>query len=308
MLKDPIIAVLLPCLNEGRVIAEVVRRSHQALPTATVYVYDNGSNDGTCESAQSAGAIVRFEPKRGKGNVIRRMFADIEADIYVMLDGDGTYEIEAAPYMIDLLRISQLDLVTGKRIDKNSTEALYRFGHRIGNRLFTTVLRRVFGSDCEDVLSGYRVMTKRFVKSFPAVSKGFEIEVEMTAHASLLRLPSGEYPTFYVERPADSFSKLSTFRDGFRIARSLFQIFRAYSPSRFFGTLSLISGGLSTPFFIKWGNSAELATATDSLIFGALFALISALVFALGVILNAFSRNRVETLRLNYLTIPLEVE
>lgn len=300
------IAVLLPCLNEGQIISEVVTRCHRALPSAVVYVYDNGSDDGTFVSAQNAGAVVRMEPKRGKGNVVRRMFADINADVYVMLDGDGTYEIEAAPHMIDLLISRQLDLVTGNRIDGNSSVGVYRLGHRFGNRIFTSVLRRIFGSDCEDVLSGYRVMTKRFVKSFPTVSRGFEIEVEMTAHASLLRLPCAEYPTVYVERPLDSLSKLNTFRDGFRIARSLFQIFRAHSPARFFGTFSLLFGILSLPFLFAWRNSRTVISATDGLILGGMFATFAALLFSLGVILNALSRSRTQALRLQYLLIPLQ--
>ena len=301
------IAVILPCLNEAQIIEVVVKRARMILPTAVIYVYDNGSDDGTFEAAKHAGAVVRSEPKRGKGNVVRRMFADIEADIFVMLDGDGTYEIEAAPQMIDLLIDRQLDLVTGNRISEDSGAKVYRLGHRFGNRIFTFSLRKIFGSECEDVLSGYRVMSRRFVKSFPSVARGFEIEVEMTAHASLLRLPCGEYPTKYVERPINSFSKLSTFGDGLRIARSLFQLFRSHAPARFFGTFSMLFAITSAPFFFSWGRSEKLKADIDTLLIGTMFATFSALVFALGVTLNALSRNRIETLRLRYLSIPLKL-
>jgi glycosyltransferase involved in cell wall biosynthesis len=307
-MEEPKIAVLLPCLNEGQSISEVVARSFKALPTAKVYVYDNGSEDNTFIAAENAGAITRRESKRGKGNVVRRMFADIDADIYVMFDGDGTYEVEAAPFMVDLLIRSQLDLVTGKRVDERKSDAVYRFGHRIGNKVFTYVLKRVFGSDCEDVLSGYRVMSKRFVKSFPSVARGFEIEVEMTAHASLLQLPSAEYSTVYSERPADSFSKLNTFRDGLRISRSLFRIFRSYSPSRFFGSFALIFGVSSVPFFLRWRSGTESAKDSDHLVLGAMFVVLSMLTFVLGVSLNASSRMRLDVLRLKYLSISTHFE
>lgn len=297
------VAVLVPCLNEAVVISQVVEQILAVLPGSIVFVYDNNSSDDTASEATRAGAVVRNEPLRGKGNVVRRMFADIEADIYVMLDGDGTYEIEAAPAMISLLKANRLDLVTGCRVDENPQSAAYRRGHRLGNQLFTSSLRRIFSSDCEDVLSGYRVMSRRFVKSFPTVSRGFEIEVEMTAHASLLRVPTGEYQTMYRERPANSFSKLNTYSDGLRIARSLFRIFRSYSPSRFFGTLSLLMSLVSLPFFYQhfWKLNSS---SSNQLIVGLIFATLSSLILSVGIVLNAISRSRTESLRLVYLSIP----
>lgn len=297
------VAVLVPCLNEAVVISQVVEQLMTTLPGSIVYVYDNNSDDDTSNEALQAGAIVRNEPMRGKGNVVRRMFADIEADIYVMLDGDGTYEIEAAPAMILLLKANRLDLVTGKRVDDDEESSTYRRGHRLGNRLFTNSLRLIFNSNCEDVLSGYRVMSRRFVKSFPTVSRGFEIEVEMTAHASLLRVPTGEIETIYKERPMNSFSKLNTFSDGFRIARSLFRIFRSYSPSRFFGTLSFLMGLISLPFFYQHALESN-SSPSNQLIVGLIFVTLSALILSVGIILNAVSRLRMESLRLMYLSIP----
>jgi glycosyltransferase involved in cell wall biosynthesis len=285
------------------VISQVVEQLLTILPGSIVYVYDNNSDDDTINEALKAGAIVRSEPMRGKGNVVRRMFADIEADIYVMLDGDGTYEIGAAPAMISLLKANQLDLVTGKRVDEDMKSSTYRRGHRLGNRLFTSSLRRIFNSNCEDVLSGYRVMSRRFVKSFPTVSRGFEIEVEMTAHASLLRVPTGEKQTMYRERPANSFSKLNTYSDGLRIARSLFRIFRSYSPSRFFGTISILMSLISIPFFYQHFSQSN-SSSSNQLIVGLIFATLSALILSVGIVLNAVSRLRTESLRLVYLSIP----
>ena len=297
------VAVLVPCLNEAVVISQVVEQLLTTLPGSIVYVYDNNSDDDTANAAQKAGAIVRNEPMRGKGNVVRRMFADIEADIYVMLDGDGTYEIEAAPAMISQLKSNRLDLVTGIRVDKDQNSATYRRGHRLGNQIFTSSLRQIFSSNCEDVLSGYRVMSRRFVKSFPTISRGFEIEVEMTAHASLLRVPTGELPTIYKERSANSFSKLNTYSDGLRIGRSLFRIFRSYSPSRFFGTIAVMMALISLPFFYQHFWQLE-SSSSNQLIVALIFATLSALILSVGIILNAISRTRTEVLRLAYLSIP----
>jgi glycosyltransferase involved in cell wall biosynthesis len=297
------VAVILPCYNEEIAIAQVVKELQEFLPGAKIYVYDNGSSDKTNETAQCAGAIVRFEPRKGKGNAVRRAFADIDADVYVMLDGDGTYDAGAAPDMVKLLRDHHLDLVTGIRIDDRKSDDTYRSGHRLGNIVFTTVVRKIFSSTCEDVLSGYRVMSKRFVKSFPTSAKGFEIEVEMTAHASLLRVPTAEYHTTYRDRPSLSVSKLNTYSDGIRIARALFRIFRSYSPSRFFGTLSVASAFISCIFFLNSGTPSGDALRTEHLM-GGLFTLLATLLLSVGIILNAVTRQRVEALRLFYLNFP----
>jgi glycosyltransferase involved in cell wall biosynthesis len=294
------VAVILPCFNEEVAIGQVVRELKESLPGAFIYVYDNGSKDKTAEIALAAGAEVRHEPRKGKGNAVRRAFADVDADIYVMLDGDGTYEAAAAPTMVNMLREQHLDLVTGIRIDDGGSQDTYRSGHRLGNIAFTTAVRKVFSSSCEDVLSGYRVMSKRFVKSFPASAKGFEIEVEMTAHASLLRVPTAEYPTIYRDRPPLSTSKLNTYSDGMRIARALFRIFRSYSPSRFFGTLSILSAIVSGVFLLDAGTYSADELKTGHLMSG-LFALLGALLLSVGIILNSVSRQRVEALRLSYL-------
>lgn len=298
------VAVVIPCLNEEQAIGSVVTDIRAALPGACVYVYDNGSTDKTLEVATAAGAIVRREKLRGKGNVVRRMFADVDAQIYVMFDGDGTYETAAAPALVEKLRSEKLDLVTGVRVDKRNSDGTYRRGHRIGNAFFTSLLKKVFQSDCADVLSGYRVMSRRFVKSFPTVARGFEIEVEMTAHASLLRVPTDDVETDYGDRAAGTTSKLNTYRDGLRIVRALFRIYRAYAPSRFFGTLAAASGVLAGLFLLvtRWDDSTGLSAYTVA---SGIFFVVAALLLSVGVILNALARQRVELLRLNYLSIPL---
>lgn len=296
------VAVILPCFNEEIAIGQVIIDMRAALPGARIYVYDNASSDQTSEVALAEGALVRYEPIKGKGSAVRRAFADVDAEIYIMLDGDGTYESSAAPAMVKMLEDQHLDLVTGIRIDDRASHETYRLGHRLGNRVFTTAVRKIFSSSCEDVLSGYRVMSKRFVKSFPSVARGFEIEVEMTAHASLLRVPTAEYRTIYRDRPPLSASKLSTYSDGIRIARALFRIFRSYSPSRFFGSLSLVSALIAFGIFIN-SSSFQAASLRPEHLMGSIFALLSILLLSVGIILNAVSRQRVETLRLAYLGI-----
>jgi len=218
------IAVLVPCLNEAACIARVIESFRQALPDARIYVYDNGSSDDTAAVAAAAGAEVRSEPMRGKGNVVRRMFADIEADVFVMVDGDGTYHAASAPAMIELLTVQHLDMVCGKRVESDG--GAYRSGHRLGNRVLTGLVAALFGNRVSDILSGYRVMSRRFVKSFPALSRGFETETELTVHALDLRAPVAELATPYGSRVAGSTSKLNTFRDGWRMSaqcQSLFE-------------------------------------------------------------------------------------
>src|SRR4051794_250530 len=234
----PKIAVLLPCYNEEAAIGATVRGFRDALPGATVYVYDNNSRDRTREVAAEAGAVVRTERQQGKGHVARRMFADIDADIYVMADGDLTYDPKAAPAMVDLLLADQLDMVVGTR--RHEEKDAYRGGHVLGNRIFTGLLSRLFGRSFSDIFSGYRVFSRRFVKSFPVLSEGFEIETEMSVHALELRMPVGEAETAYGARPEGSESKLSTFRDGWRILKTIGTLYRVERPVLFYGSIGAL--------------------------------------------------------------------
>lgn len=296
------VAVMIPCLNEENAIGAVVRDFRQYLPAADIYVFDNGSTDETIKVAKENGAIVRCESKMGKGNVVRRMFADVNADIYVLVDGDGTYDAASAPEMVSLLINQNLDMVTGKRVPNvDSTEA-FRQGHAFGNCLFSRTVRTIFHTNCEDVLSGYRVLSRRFVKSFPSVARGFEIEVEMTAHASLLRVPTIDLPTLYSDRAPGSVSKLNTFQDGFRIALALFRLYRSFAPSRFFGTLSLLAMLAASAVMLFGDEAINAAPSVDiSNVIAIMLFILGLLLLSVGVILNAVSRNRVEVLRLAYL-------
>ncbi len=231
------VAVLLPCYNEEHAIAKVVADFRAALPGATVYVYDNNSTDGTVAAATQAGAVVRRESHQGKGHVVRRMFNDIEADVYVLVDGDATYDAPSAPAMVDKLIAERLDMVVATRIDREA--AAYRPGHRTGNRLLSGFVAHIFGRAFTDILSGYRVFSRRFVKSFPILSGGFEIETELTVHALELELPVGEMATPYYSRPAGSISKLSTWQDGFRILWTVLQLYRAERPLSLFGAFGI---------------------------------------------------------------------
>ena len=243
------IAVLVPCYNEEAAVATVVADFRKALPTAAIFVYDNNSKDRTVEVARAAGAIVRSERRQGKGHVVRRMFADVDADIYVLVDGDATYDAPSAPRMIDALVNDHLDMVVGFRVDQSV--AAYRPGHRTGNWMLTSFLSTVFGQAFKDILSGYRVFSRRFVKSFPVLSDGFEIETELSVHALELALPVVEVETPYYARPEGSFSKLNTWRDGFRILGTILKLYRSEKPLRFFTVigifLMLISIGLAIP-------------------------------------------------------------
>jgi glycosyltransferase involved in cell wall biosynthesis len=230
-LAAPRIAVLVPCYNEAATVATVVTEFKRALPGATVYVYDNNSTDETRERATEAGAIVRLEPLQGKGNVVRRMFADVEAEVYLLVDGDGTYDAASAPRMVESLLNDSLDMVNGARIA--TTDAAYRAGHVLGNKLLTGTVAAIFGNRVRDMLSGYRALSRRFVKSFPALAKGFETETEITVHALELRLPIVEIDTPYRDRPAGSRSKLRTFRDGYRILRTIIALVKEERPLLF---------------------------------------------------------------------------
>jgi glycosyltransferase involved in cell wall biosynthesis len=295
-------AVLIPCLNEAGGIAQVVNAFRAALPDATIYVYDNASVDDTAAVAAAAGAEVRLEPLRGKGNVVRRMFADIEADIFVMADGDGTYDAASAPAMIEKLRSGQLDMVCGKRIE--SGDKAYRSGHRFGNRLLTGLVAMIFGDRLSDILSGYRAMSRRFVKSFPALSSGFEIETELTVHALDLRAPVAEVATPYGNRSAGTTSKLNTYRDGWRILAVILRLFKEERPFAFFSWIALALAAssvvLAIPLittFLETGLVPRVPTA----ILSTGLMLVAVLSFACGLILDTVTRGRRELKRMHYL-------
>lgn len=298
------IAVLLPCYNEGLAIRRVVQTLRDVLPDALIYVYDNRSADNTAEEARAAGAIVRQENWPGKGNVVRRMFSDVDADIYLLLDGDGTYDSTAAPEMIERLVNERLDMVIGTR--RNVYINAHRLGHGFGNRLFNKMYRSLFGPLFTDIFSGYRVFSRRFVKSFPAVSSGFEIETEMSVHASQLRMPIAEMPTDYGVRQDGSVSKLRTFRDGFRIIFTFLILFKEIRPARFFGVLSLgiltLSIILATPLlvtYIETGLVPRLPTAVLS----TGLVLLAGIFMVSGLILDSVARGRMEQKRIWYVAI-----
>ena len=296
------VAVLVPCFNEEAAIARVVADFRAALPQATLYVYDNNSTDGTADAARAAGAVVRRETHQGKGNVVRRMFSDIDADIYVLVDGDATYHAPSAPAMIARLLEERLDMVVAARV--HADDAAYRRGHVTGNRLLTGFLDAVFGAGFSDILSGYRVFSRRFVKSFPVLSGGFEIETELTVHALELELPVAEIRTPYFARLEGSESKLSTWRDGFRILGTILKLYRSERPLRFFSSigiaLAIMSFGFATPVvvhFIEYGNVPRLPTAI--LAMGMMLAAFVAI--AAGLILDTVTRGRREVKLLAYL-------
>ena len=285
------IAILVPCFNEEFTIGQTVSAFREALPPATVYVYDNNSTDRTIEVARAAGAVVRSEARQGKGNVVRRMFADIDADVFVLVDGDATYEARAAPRMVRRAVDENLDFVNGARVS-HSVEA-YRPGHRFGNYVLTAIVRSLFGKQFTDMLSGYKVFSRRYVKSFPAMSRGFEIETELTVHALELRMPSAEEFTVYGERPSGSVSKLSTFRDGTRILRLIFDLVRNERPLEFFGlvgvALILVAVALAVPLvetYFETGLVPRLPTAVLSV--GLI--IVGFLSFLAGLILDVWRR------------------
>jgi len=299
------IAVLIPCYNEAAAIAQTVADFQAALPGAAIYVYDNNSSDGTRAVAASAGAIVRTESMQGKGHVVRRMFADIEADIYVMADGDATYEAAAAPAMVARLVDEQLDMVVGAR--KSEVDAAYRRGHRFGNAMLTNMLAWTFGRSFSDVLSGYRVFSRRFVKSFPVLSAGFEIETEISVHALELRMPVAEVVTAYAARPEGSVSKLSTYGDGWRILRTIAMLFRFERPLLFFGSLAglcaIMSIALAIPIVLTYLETGLVPRLPTAILATGLM-LLAALNGFCGLILDTVVRGRREVRRLAYLSHP----
>jgi glycosyltransferase involved in cell wall biosynthesis len=300
------LAVLIPCYNEEKAIGAVVRDFRAALPGAAIYVYDNNSSDRTIEVARAAGAIVRREPLQGKGNVVRRMFADIEADIYVMVDGDGTYDAASAPRMVEKLRAEHLDMVVGSRL-KSGTADAFRAGHHFGNRLLTGTVAAIFGDRFDDMLSGYRVFSRRFVKSFPAVSAGFETETELAVHALSLRLPVAEIETPYGARPAGSASKLRTVRDGIRISWMIVQLFREERPMAFFAlafaALALASLALGIPLLIEFRQTGLVPRLPTALLATGIM-LLAFLSLVAGFVLDNVTRGRRESKRLAYLSQP----
>lgn len=302
---QPRIAVLVPCYNEEAAVATVVADFRKALPGAEIYVYDNNSRDNTTAVARKAGAIVRSERRQGKGHVVRRMFADVEADIYVLVDGDATYDAPSAPRMIDKLLAEHLDMVVGLRIDQS--QAAYRLGHRTGNRMLTGFLSSTFGHAFKDILSGYRVFSRRFVKSFPVLSDGFEIETELAVYALELSLPVAEVETPYYARPEGSFSKLNTWRDGFRILGTMLKLYRSERPLRFFTVigilLALAAITLAIPIvvtFIETGLVPRLPTAVLSM--G--LTIMAMLSVSSGLVLDTVTRGRREMKMLAYLSQP----
>ena len=303
--QQPRIAVLLPCYNEEAAIGATVEGFRQALPGAVIYVYDNNSRDRTREIAAAAGAIVRTETQQGKGCVVRRMFADVEADVYLMADGDLTYDPASAQQMVDTLLSEQFDMVVGTR--KHDASEAYRGGHVLGNRLFTRLLAGLFGQSFTDIFSGYRAFSRRFVKSFPVLSQGFEIETEMSVHALELRMPVGEIETRYLARPEGSHSKLSTFRDGRLILKAILTLYRTERPVLFFGGIAalllIVAVILAVPLvftYLETGLVPRFPTA----ILATGMTIVAVLAFFAGLILDTVTRGRREMRRLAYLALP----
>ena len=298
------IAVLLPCYNEEATIGQTVSGFRKALPSATVYVYDNNSSDRTCAVAAKAGAVVRSERQQGKGHVVRRMFADVDADVYVMADGDLTYDPAAAPEMLDLLLAEQFDMVVGTR--RHEAKDAYRGGHVLGNKLFTGLLSGLFGRSFSDIFSGYRVFSRRFVKSFPVLSSGFEIETEMSVHALELRMPVGEVETVYLARPEGSHSKLSTYRDGFRIMRTILHLFRIERPVLFYGGIGALllaaAIALAVPLVITYLQTGLVPRFPTAILVTGM-TIVAVLCFFAGLILDTVTRGRREIRRLAYLSL-----
>jgi glycosyltransferase involved in cell wall biosynthesis len=296
----PKVAVIIPCYNEDKAIAAVIGAFRAVLPDAEIYVYDNNSTDRTVEVADAAGAIVRSERLQGKGNVVRRMFADIEADVYVMADGDGTYHAPSAPLMIEKLLRDNLDMVVGSRLQTNDTEA-FRAGHHFGNRLLTGAVSLIFGNQFQDMLSGYRVFSRRFVKSFPAISAGFETETELAVHALALRMPVAEIETPYGARPVGSSSKLRTYRDGFRILLTIIVLFKEEKPLTFFSLvfaiLALTSIVLAVPIVITFMQTGLVPRFPTAFLATGMM-ILAFLSLASGFILDNVTRGRRELKRL----------
>lgn len=304
MRSSPSIAVLVPCYNEATTIAKVVADFRRVLPNATVYVFDNNSVDGTADRAREAGARVRAVRLQGKGHVVRRLFADVEADVYVLVDGDDTYHADSASQLVDMVWQQGHDMAVAVR--EATVEAAYRAGHVVGNRLLTGFLAWLFGRPCRDVLSGYRAFSRRFVKSFPVLSAGFEIETELTVHALELHMTVGEVATPYKDRPDGSFSKLNTWRDGFRILRTMVRLFNAERPLAFYG----VAGGLfavaavvlAVPLVLTWLHTGEVPRLPTAVLATGLM-LFAALSATVGIVLDMVTRGRREAKMLAYVAL-----
>lgn len=303
MVRNRSIAVLLPCYNEETAIGGVINGFRRALPGARIYVYDNNSTDGTYDAAIAAGAIVRREMLQGKGNVVRRMLADIDADIYILADGDATYDPTAAGALIEVLVTRNLDMMVGTR---NGGDGAFPRGHRLGNQFFNRIVTHMFGTGFTDILSGYRVLSRRFAKSFPVTSSGFEIEAELSVHALDLKIATGEMPLPYATRPEGSVSKLRTYRDGTRILLTLIKLYKETQPLRFFsaaGTmLLLICLGLGAPLIVTYLETG-LVPRFPTAILAAAIAQLGFLSFAIGLVLEAIAQGRREAKRIRYLDL-----
>lgn len=299
------IAVIIPCYNEEAAIAQTVADFRAALPAADIYVYDNNSSDGTAARAANAGAIVRNETRQGKGNVVRRMFADVEADVYVLVDGDDTYDASAAPALVATLIDEGYDIVSGRRVA--TVKDAYRAGHVLGNKLLTGLTAMMFRVKLHDMLSGYRIMSRRFVKSFPFTAEGFGIETELTVHAVRLLMPMIEIDTKYKERPEGSVSKLNTYRDGFRILFTIASLVREERPAIFFTgiflVLALLSLVIGVPVIVEFVRTSYVSRVPSALLAAALM-ILAFLALASGMILDTVTRGRWELKRIAYLAIP----
>lgn len=299
--RDKTIAVLVPCMNEALTIGEVVKGFRKSLPGCTVYVYDNNSTDGTAEIAEKAGAVVGRETRPGKGNVVRRMFSEVEADIYVMVDGDDTYDASGAQTLVNKLVNEEADMVVGARI--GALDEHSRTGHAFGNRMFNRLYTSLFGREFTDIFSGYRVFSRRFVKSFPAVSAGFEIETELSVHASQLRLPVGEVALPYKDRPEGSESKLSTIKDGSRILKMVLVLLKEYKPIYFFGSVGfagiLLAVLLAVPLLIEYSQTGLVSRIPTAILCTGIV-IVSLLTITAGVILDSIRRMRAEIKRMFY--------
>ncbi|MCR9079597.1 MAG: glycosyltransferase [Hyphomonadaceae bacterium] len=304
---EPRIAVTIPCYNEAVTIAKVIADFKAALPEADIYVFDNNSSDNTAQIARDAGAIVRSERRQGKGHVVRRIFSDIEADIYLMVDGDDTYDATVANTLVELLKRNHVDMVVGTRA--NVTKDAGREGHAFGNKIFNKIYGRLFGKQFSDIFSGYRVFSRRFAKSFPAVSSGFEIETEMSVHCSQLGIPTLERPTHYGERPEDSHSKLRTFHDGFRILGMFAMLAKETRPAAFFGAIGMalvaLAGILAAPLFLTYFETG-LVPRLPTAILATGLVMTASISAVCGLILDSLARARTEAKRAVFLSYPAQ--